>query len=71
MHKNVRQKAYQISCQYFLQIFPLNDSTNAFSADDSFGRSFTLIDHFLTKHTQDVVSDHGEFENKFIGVKLA
>jgi len=49
----------------------LNDSTNAFPADDSLRRSLTLMDRFLTKHTQDIVSDHSEFENKLIGVKLA
>ena len=29
------------------------------------------MNRFLTKHTQDVVSDHSEFENKLVCVKLA
>ena len=49
----------------------LNNSTNAFTTYNSFRRSFTLIDCFLTKHTQDVISDHSEFKNKLICVKFA
>ena len=48
----------------------LNDSTNAFTTDNFFRRSFTLIDRFLPKHTQDVVSNHSEFKNQLVCVKL-
>ena len=47
----------------------LNNGTNAFTTDDSFCRSFALIDCFLTKHTKNVLCDR-EFNYQLICIKF-
>ena len=49
----------------------LNDCTNTLAINDSFRRCFALMNSLRPKHTEYIVRNDRQFDDKFIGIKLA